>query len=75
MIMLGAVAAVTGIVSEKALAEAVETVLEGKKQSLIDVNQKALVKGLWLRVFLQIKLYTCAIAVHALARGHSGGFG
>ena len=45
MIMLGAVAALTGIVSEKALAGAVETVLVGKKQSLIDVNQKALVKG------------------------------
>jgi 2-oxoglutarate ferredoxin oxidoreductase subunit gamma len=45
MIMLGAVAAVTGVVSDKALARAVETVLEGKKQSLIDVNQKALSKG------------------------------
>ncbi|MBI4964848.1 MAG: 2-oxoacid:acceptor oxidoreductase family protein [Desulfomonile tiedjei] len=45
MIMLGAVARVTGIVSDKALAQAVETVLEGKKRSLIDFNQKALSKG------------------------------
>jgi len=45
MIMLGAVAKVTGIVSDKALAEAVETVLEGKKRALIDVNQKALEEG------------------------------
>jgi 2-oxoglutarate ferredoxin oxidoreductase subunit gamma len=45
MIMLGAVTTVTGIVSDKALAEAVETVLEGKKRALIDVNCKALTKG------------------------------
>ena len=45
MIMLGAVVAVTGMVSEKSLVEAVATVLQGKKQALIDVNQQALVKG------------------------------
>lgn len=45
MVMLGAVNAVVGIVSEKALTEAVETVLAGKKRALIDVNQQALVKG------------------------------
>lgn len=45
MVMLGAVNAIVGIVSEKALTEAVETVLAGKKRALIDVNQQALVKG------------------------------
>ena len=45
MIMLGAVMSTVGIVSEKALAQAVETVLEGKKKSLVEINQKALVKG------------------------------
>jgi 2-oxoglutarate ferredoxin oxidoreductase subunit gamma len=45
MIMLGAVNAVAGIVSEKALAEAIETVLQGKKKSLIEANQQALTKG------------------------------
>jgi 2-oxoglutarate ferredoxin oxidoreductase subunit gamma len=45
MVMLGAVTATVGIVSEKALAQAVETVLEGKKRSLIEMNQKALTKG------------------------------
>ena len=45
MIMLGAVTATVGIVSEKALAQAIETVLEGKKKSLVEVNQQALVKG------------------------------
>jgi 2-oxoglutarate ferredoxin oxidoreductase subunit gamma len=45
MIMLGAVNAVAGIVSEKAWAEAIETVLQGKKKSLIEANQQALTKG------------------------------
>jgi 2-oxoglutarate ferredoxin oxidoreductase subunit gamma len=45
MIMLGAVAARTGMVSHKALAEAVETVMAGKKRALIEVNQKALLRG------------------------------
>jgi len=45
MVMLGAVVRVTGIVSFPALAEAVGTALEGKKQSLIDVNRKALERG------------------------------
>lgn len=45
MVMLGAVNAVAGIVSETALADAVETVLAGKKRTLIDVNQQALLKG------------------------------
>jgi len=46
MVMLGAVARETGMVSEPALAEAVGTVLEGKKQSLIDLNQQAIRRGL-----------------------------
>ncbi len=45
MIMLGAVTSTVGMVSEKALVQAVETVLEGKKKSLVEINQKALVKG------------------------------
>ena len=45
MIMLGAVAKVTGIASDKALAKAVETVLEGRKKALIDANCKALAEG------------------------------
>ncbi len=45
LIMLGAVAAVTGIVSPPGLAKAVETVLQGKKQSLIETNQAALGSG------------------------------
>jgi 2-oxoglutarate ferredoxin oxidoreductase subunit gamma len=45
MIMLGAVTAMVGIVSEEALMKAVETVLEGKKRSLIEMNQQALIKG------------------------------
>jgi 2-oxoglutarate ferredoxin oxidoreductase subunit gamma len=45
MIMLGAMIRVTGIVSEESLAQAIETVLEGKKKSLIEINQKALAKG------------------------------
>jgi 2-oxoglutarate ferredoxin oxidoreductase subunit gamma len=45
MIMLGAVTATVGIVSEEALAKAIETVLEGKKRSLVEINQKALEKG------------------------------
>jgi 2-oxoglutarate ferredoxin oxidoreductase subunit gamma len=45
MIMLGALASVTRVVSAKALAEAVETALGGKKQALIDINKQALEKG------------------------------
>jgi 2-oxoglutarate ferredoxin oxidoreductase subunit gamma len=45
MIMLGAVAESTGIVSVEALVRALNTVLEGKKQALIEINQKALVNG------------------------------
>jgi 2-oxoglutarate ferredoxin oxidoreductase subunit gamma len=45
MVMLGAVTATVGIVSEQALVQAVETVLAGKKKSLIEINQKALTKG------------------------------
>lgn len=45
MIMLGTVAEVTGIVSEKALFEGVETVLKGKKQTLVESNQAALKRG------------------------------
>ncbi|MFH1113200.1 MAG: 2-oxoacid:acceptor oxidoreductase family protein [Pseudomonadota bacterium] len=45
MIMLGAVVEVTGIVSAKSLEDAVGTVLEGKKQSLIDTNRQALRRG------------------------------
>lgn len=46
MVMLGVVAAKTGIVSKEALLSAIEKVLQGKKQSLIDMNQKALEAGL-----------------------------
>jgi len=45
MIMLGAVNAVTGMVSQQALLNAVETVLKGKKKALIEMNQQALTKG------------------------------
>lgn len=45
MVMLGVVAAISGIVSEQTLFQAVETVLGGKKRSLIEINQQALVKG------------------------------
>jgi 2-oxoglutarate ferredoxin oxidoreductase subunit gamma len=45
MIMLGAVVSVTGMVSEESLADAVATVLQGKKAALIDMNQKALAEG------------------------------
>ena len=45
MVMLGAVNAVVGIVSEEALLQAVEIVLEGKKQVMIEINQKALARG------------------------------
>ena len=45
MIMLGAVTQVTGLVSPESLEGAVGTVLEGKKQSLVDINRQALVKG------------------------------
>jgi 2-oxoglutarate ferredoxin oxidoreductase subunit gamma len=45
MVMLGAVNAITGMVSPVALEQAVETVLAGKKQSLIDINKKGLATG------------------------------
>lgn len=45
MIMLGAVNALAGIVSLQALYDAVDTVLEGKKQALVKVNQEALARG------------------------------
>jgi len=45
MIMLGAVVEVTGIVAAKSLDDAVETVLAGKKQTLIDMNRQALRRG------------------------------
>jgi len=45
MIMLGAVAAVTEMVSREALDLAVDTVLEGKKEKLRDVNKRALAEG------------------------------
>lgn len=45
MIMLGAVNAMTDMVSAAALERAVATVLEGKKQALVELNQKALASG------------------------------
>ncbi len=45
MIMLGAVNAITGMLSASSLEQAVETVLAGKKQTLVDVNQKGLATG------------------------------
>jgi 2-oxoglutarate ferredoxin oxidoreductase subunit gamma len=45
MIMLGAVVAETGIVAAESLEDAVQTVLQGKKQSLIDMNRQALLRG------------------------------
>ena len=45
MVMLGAVNAITGMVSASALDQAVEKVLAGKKQSLIDVNKQGLASG------------------------------
>jgi len=45
MIMLGAVVAVTKMVSKKSLAEAVATVMQGKKSALIEENRKALIRG------------------------------
>ncbi len=45
MVMLGAMTSVTRIVSDKALAQAVESILGGKKKSLVDLNRKALTKG------------------------------
>jgi 2-oxoglutarate ferredoxin oxidoreductase subunit gamma len=45
MVMLGAVNAVTGMVSAVAMDRAVEKVLEGKKQALVELNQKALAGG------------------------------
>jgi len=45
MVMLGAVNATIGIVPEEALLQAVETLLEGKKRVMIEINQKALSLG------------------------------
>lgn len=45
MIMLGAVNAMTGLVSAEALDRAVEIVMEGKKKALIELNQRALAFG------------------------------
>jgi 2-oxoglutarate ferredoxin oxidoreductase subunit gamma len=45
MVMLGAVVEVTGIVSQEAIFKAIETVLEGKKKNIIEMNQKACAKG------------------------------
>jgi len=45
MIMLGAVASVTRMVSVKALEEALVTAFEGKKEALIDINKQALANG------------------------------
>jgi 2-oxoglutarate ferredoxin oxidoreductase subunit gamma len=45
MVMLGAVVEVTRAVAAASLAHAVETVLEGKKRSIIEQNQQALVRG------------------------------
>lgn len=41
MVMLGSVREATGIVSEKSVSMAIETVLEGKKQKFVEINQKA----------------------------------
>jgi 2-oxoglutarate ferredoxin oxidoreductase subunit gamma len=45
MVMLGAMVAVTDIVSEKGLSKALATIFGDKKKSLIDVNRAALAKG------------------------------
>ncbi len=45
MVMLGSVAMLTGIVTRESLELAIGDVLEGKKQSLVEVNQQALAKG------------------------------
>jgi len=45
MVMLGAVTEIGRIVSDKALAGAVETVLKGKRKALIETNQNALGTG------------------------------
>ncbi len=77
MIMLGAVVKITGIVSDKALAEAVGAVMEGKKQALIDANRKALEKGFSLHLFQESEINPFfdpdIIAVLAIGRGRSGG--
>jgi len=44
-VMLGAVTEIGRIVSDKALAGAVETVLKGKRKALIETNQNALGTG------------------------------
>ncbi len=45
MVMLGAMAQVSGIVSLESLASAVARVLDGKRRTLIELNQKAIEKG------------------------------
>lgn len=45
MVMLGAMAFLSGIVSAEALGKAVETVMEGKRTQLIDANKEALARG------------------------------
>ena len=45
MVMLGAVREKTNMVSEKSISVAIETVLEGKKQQFVEVNQKAVNVG------------------------------
>ncbi len=45
MIMLGAMNASAGIVEHDSLERALDTVLEGKKQAMLDLNKKALAKG------------------------------
>ena len=46
MVMLGVVAVKTDMVSEDALMSAIEKVLQGKKKSLIEMNQNALKAGM-----------------------------
>ena len=55
MIMLGAVTATVGIVSEKALAQAIETVLEGKKRSLVEDQSEGPGKGIAVYLILTLK--------------------
>lgn len=45
MIMLGAMNAVSQIVEHESLGQALETVLQGKKQALLDLNKRALARG------------------------------
>lgn len=45
MVMLGAMANKIGVVQADSLASAVQSVLDGKKQALIDINRQALTRG------------------------------